>query len=372
MGVDNNDAALGFGLVCFAGGCTGLGAAIVFSKRLVALANKRFLAAALGVAAGVMIYVSLIEIFVKAQGAFEDAGHSESMAYFYATLCFFLGVLFNFVLDKFVHYLENSGVPMPSHYEETLPGRHGAERRQEDIENLTVDMSYVDPKLVDEVVHELDDPDAAPLTDDVRSAAGAAAAGEAEAQPAGDEVEAAEYDLQLRRSRSADEESEAPAGAGKTADDEKLERMGMMTAIAIGLHNFPEGLATFVATLDDPAVGISLAIAIAIHNVPEGICVAVPIYYASGSRCKAFAWAALSGVSEIIGAALGWAIFATNFDDNAYGVLFGLVAGIMVHIVLHELIPTALRYDPEDTVVTHTVFAGAAVMALSLVLFVVA
>ena len=148
--------------------------------------------------------------------------------------------------------------------------------------------------------------------------------------------------------------------------------MGMLTALAIGLHNFPEGLATFVATLDDPSVGAGLAIAIAIHNVPEGICVSVPIYYATGNRTRAFLWALLSGVSEPIGAGLGWLVLANTFDDRIYGTLFGIVGGIMVHIVLHELIPTALRYDPEDKVVTHSVFIGCAIMALSLVLFQVA
>eukprot|EP00593_Proboscia_inermis_P012566 CAMPEP_0171322816 /NCGR_PEP_ID=MMETSP0816-20121228/115189_1 /TAXON_ID=420281 /ORGANISM="Proboscia inermis, Strain CCAP1064/1" /LENGTH=299 /DNA_ID=CAMNT_0011821385 /DNA_START=819 /DNA_END=1719 /DNA_ORIENTATION=+ len=186
-------------------------------------------------------------------------------------------------------------------------------------------------------------------------------------------------------------------------NNEKLVRMGMNTAIAIALHNFPEGLATFVATLADPNVGAVLAIAIGIHNVPEGLCVALPIYYATGDRRKAFLWGVLSGLSEpvaallgwailanhftediyavmfgIVGgmmvvsaALLGWAILANHFTEDIYAVMFGIVGGMMVVISLKELIPTAHRYDPQDTVVTYSAIVGMAVMSLSLCLFVV-
>merc|ERR1719188_1302658 len=105
--------------------------------------------------------------------------------------------------------------------------------------------------------------------------------------------------------------------------------MGLKTAIAIGLHNLPEGIATFVGTLADPAVGATLAIAIAIHNIPEGLCVALPIYYATDSRLKGFLWALFSGLSEPIGAFIGWLIIKSTGDDMnqyVYGVLFGLVS----------------------------------------------
>ena len=155
-------------------------------------------------------------------------------------------------------------------------------------------------------------------------------------------------------------------GAG---DDQRLVRMGLMTAVAIGIHNFPEGLGTFVATLSDPSVGLPLAVAIAIHNIPEGLCVAIPVYYATGNRWKAFGWALLSGVSEPIGAALGWLILKDVMSELVYGLLFGLVAGMMVNITLQELIPTAVRYDPTDKVTTNSIIAGMAIMAISLVLF---
>ena len=119
-----------------------------------------------------------------------------------------------------------------------------------------------------------------------------------------------------------------------------LTKMSLLTGLAIAIHNFPEGLATFVATLADSSVGISVAIAIALHNIPEGICVAMPVYYATGSRWKGFLWAFLSGVSEPIGALIGWAILADRMDDTAYGVIFGMVGGMMVFIALRELLPT--------------------------------
>lgn len=157
--------------------------------------------------------------------------------------------------------------------------------------------------------------------------------------------------------------------AVEEGDNEKLVRMGVMTAIAIGIHNFPEGLATFVAALSDPSVGLALAVAIAIHNIPEGLCVAIPVYYATGNRWKAFGWALLSGVSEPIGAALGWLILKDIMSELVYGILFGVVSGMMVNITLHELIPTAVRYDPADKVTTNSIIVGMAVMAASLTLF---
>jgi ZIP family zinc transporter len=116
-------------------------------------------------------------------------------------------------------------------------------------------------------------------------------------------------------------------------------------------------------------VGAVLAVAIGIHNIPEGLCVSLPIYYATGNRWKAFMWGCLSGLSEPIAALLGWAVLAQAMTDEAYAILFGLVSGMMVIISLKELVPTAHRYDPEDSVVTYSLIAGMAIIALSLVLF---
>jgi len=121
--------------------------------------------------------------------------------------------------------------------------------------------------------------------------------------------------------------------------------------------------------LEDPSVGVSVAVAIGIHNIPEGICVAMPIYYATGSKWKAFFWATMSGMTELVGAFLGWIVLRKVFNQVVYGALFGIVAGMMVYIALKELLPTAHRYDPEDKVTTFGLIGGMAILALSLVLF---
>lgn len=154
---------------------------------------------------------------------------------------------------------------------------------------------------------------------------------------------------------------------GTSRKDSKLLRMGMLSAFAIGIHNFPEGLATFVAALDDPKVGISIAVAIALHNIPEGIAVAVPVFYATGSRRKAFTWSFLSGLSEPVGAIIGYSILRPWMTASVRGGLFAAVAGIMVFISLDELLPTAREYG-EHHLAIYGLAAGMAVMALSLLL----
>merc|ERR1712085_109760 len=129
------------------------------------------------------------------------------------------------------------------------------------------------------------------------------------------------------------------------------------------------GLATFVATLADPRVGLLLGIAIAIHNIPEGLCVALPIYYSTGSRLKGFLWGFGSGLAEPLAALLGWLILAPYMTNTVYAILDVLIAGLMVAISTKELLPTAHRYDPKDTVVTYSYIAGMMVMALSLICF---
>ncbi|EED94634.1 heavy metal transporter putative zinc transporter [Thalassiosira pseudonana CCMP1335] len=257
-------------LVVAAGAATAIGAAVVFFPSLVKLASRRVLAASLGLSAGVMTYVSFVEIFAKSVVAFEAAELGEEMAYIYATLSFFGGVL---------------------------------------VMKVSISIGPSTPHCVG-------------CSDDPHE-----------------------------------------------GDDPKLIRMGLCTAVAIAIHNFPEGLATFVAALEDPHVGAVLAIAIGLHNIPEGLCVALPIYYATGNRKKAFLWGCLSGLSEPVAALLGWAVLAKSMSQEVYATLFGLVSGMMVIISMKELLPTAHRYDPEDTVVTYSLIGGMALIALSLVLF---
>ena len=154
----------------------------------------------------------------------------------------------------------------------------------------------------------------------------------------------------------------------------KLMRQGLFTALAIGIHNFPEGLATFLAALESPSLGVAIAVAIALHNIPEGISVSVPIFYATGNRRKAFWYSALSGLAEPVGALLGYLAILLFFGgDNgaippqAMGILFGGVAGVMVYISLDELLPTSRAYGKGHDSLLGLI-AGMLVMALSLLL----
>lgn len=148
----------------------------------------------------------------------------------------------------------------------------------------------------------------------------------------------------------------------------KLLRIGAMTALAIGIHNFPEGLATFVSALQSPEVAIPIVAAIAIHNIPEGIAVSVPIFQATGSRKKAFLYSFLSGLAEPVGALIGWLVLMPFLNETLFGVVFAMVAGIMVFISFDELLPAAREYG-EHHLSIYGLISGMAVMAVSLQLF---
>eukprot|EP00591_Stephanopyxis_turris_P001877 CAMPEP_0195520402 /NCGR_PEP_ID=MMETSP0794_2-20130614/16773_1 /TAXON_ID=515487 /ORGANISM="Stephanopyxis turris, Strain CCMP 815" /LENGTH=512 /DNA_ID=CAMNT_0040649749 /DNA_START=26 /DNA_END=1564 /DNA_ORIENTATION=- len=148
-----------------------------------------------------------------------------------------------------------------------------------------------------------------------------------------------------------------------------LSRMGFKAACAIALHNFPEGLATFVVALGDAKVGAVLAIAVAVHNIPEGLCVALPIFYADGNHWRAFAWAVFAGATEAFAALIGWALIRNHLNDKVYGVLFGFVSGIMTMISLTEVLPTSHRFDHSGKVVTYSLIVGMLIMATFLVIF---
>lgn len=274
MNYDTGTIVFAFMLTLFAGLATGVGSLMAFYTKKT---NKKFLSAALGFSAGVMIYVSLIEIFVKARESLE-AVHGESQGYLYATLSFFGGIAIIAVIDKLVPKAENP--------------------------------------------HELKDPS------------------EMEALP--------------QHEKDAHESSQ-------------LLRMGLFSALAIAIHNFPEGLATFIAALEDPTMGVSIAVAIAIHNIPEGIAVSVPIFYATGSRRKAFKYSFLSGLSEPVGAIIGYFLLMNFLSESMFGIVFGVVAGIMVYISLDELLPTAEKYG-EHHIAIYGLISGMMVMAASLVL----
>jgi len=147
----------------------------------------------------------------------------------------------------------------------------------------------------------------------------------------------------------------------------RLLRVGVFTAVAISIHNFPEGIATFMAGISDITVGVSIALAIAIHNIPEGIAVSVPVYYATGSRKKAFWWAALSGLSEPVGALFGYFIISLFSSQIVLGYVFALVAGIMIYISFDELLPAAHKYGKHHTTI-YGLISGIIVIGISLMM----
>ncbi len=256
-------------LTLIAGLSTGIGSTIVlFSKRT----SKGFLSFALGLSAGVMIYVAFIDIFPKSAASLAQS-YSENQAQIFTTLAFFGGILLIALIDKLVPTVDNP--------------------------------------------HEL-------------------------------------------RSLESMESGNAP-------QKNSLKRMGLFTALAVGIHNFPEGMATFMATLDDPNIGIAIASAVAIHNIPEGIAVAIPIFYATGSRKKAFGWSFLSGLAEPVGAIVGYIALRPFLTPELYGLVFAAVAGIMVFISLDELLPAAREWGKAHTAIWG-VIVGMAVMAGGIIL----
>lgn len=387
-----SNEAIAFLLVCGAGMSTCIGAAVVYSETLVQMTSKTILAAGLGTATGVMLFVSFMEIAMKSEEGFLDQGYSESDAKLYSYLCFFGGFVSMYGLDYLVHLIDpgerhcvcgenldlESFIAALSQDQrdrlENLKETQSIDDLVLELKNLGGDKSVLESlgnvssseKLLEILAghHHRNHSDGSNNSSNNNSSNNNNNDGSSSSYPTG-----------YTHGGLVDEEGkENASGTTPTSSLEnfkqiKLKKMGVMTALAIALHNLPEGLATFVAAMDDPAVGAALAVAIALHNIPEGICVSVPIYFSTGNRHKAFLWAFLSGVSELIGAALGWIILATAMNDLVYGILFGLVAGMMVYICIYQLLPTAHRYDPEDKYVSSSCLFGMGVMAASLVMF---
>lgn len=284
-----SDVWFALSLTALAGLATGIGSIIAFTTKRT---NYRFLSVATGFSAGVMLYVSFVEIFFKGQEALVEH-YGDPLGYWVNVGSFFGGMLLIGLIDAFIP-------------EETNP-------------------------------HEIPD--------------------EAEARML--------YDENAPMPRAKNGQAAKPC-------TKKLMRMGLFTALAIGIHNFPEGLATFLAALHEPSLGVAIAIAIALHNIPEGVSVAVPIYYATGDRRKAFFYSLLSGLAEPVGAILaylGILFFAggTAISTHFMGILFGGVAGIMVYISLDELLPTSQAYGQgHDSL--FGLIGGMVMMALSLLL----
>lgn len=160
-----------------------------------------------------------------------------------------------------------------------------------------------------------------------------------------------------------------PDNGGEDSNNHKgLYRVGIISMLAIILHNLPEGMATFMATHSDVSLGVSLAIAIALHNIPEGISISIPIYYATNSRWKACLYTLISGLSEPLGALLTYLFLSPFINDRILGFLFSIIAGIMCHIATYELLPTAKRYNNQKWMWTWF-FIGVGFMVINHFLF---
>lgn len=267
-------------LTLIAGSATGIGGALVLFKKKI---SSNFLAGALGLSAGVMIFISLAELFPESQALIEETvlQHGEV----FVLISFFAGM----------------GLIM----------------------------------LIDFLVPEYENPH-----------------------------EASGLSLEARTA--------AVGVLERTGSEKALHRLGIMSALAIAIHNFPEGIATFIGALNDPEMGAGITFAIAIHNIPEGIAVAIPIYYATKSKGKALLYATLSGLSEPVGAAICYgltAIFGIELTGGspAFPLVLAAVAGIMIYISLDELLPTAEKYGKHHVAIAG-VIGGMAIMGISLLI----
>lgn len=267
-------------LTLIAGSATGIGGALVLFKKKI---SSNFLAGALGLSAGVMIFISLAELFPESQALIEGTvlQHGEV----FVLISFFAGM----------------GLIM----------------------------------LIDFLVPEYENPH-----------------------------EASGLSLESRTA--------AVGVLERTGSEKALHRLGIMSALAIAIHNFPEGIATFIGALNDPEMGAGITFAIAIHNIPEGIAVAIPIYYATKSKGKALLYATLSGLSEPVGAAICYgltAIFGIELTGGspAFPLVLAAVAGIMIYISLDELLPTAEKYGKHHVAIAG-VIGGMAIMGISLLI----
>ncbi|WBT09681.1 zinc transporter ZupT [Corynebacterium sp. SCR221107] len=253
-----------FGLTLLAGLSTGIGGAIAVAK---ARPGERFLAGSLGFSAGVMIYVSFVELLPEGQQQLAES-YGDGKAQWLGVLAFFAGIAVIAIIDRLV----------PDTVNPHEPGSTDSSKRRK-----------------------------------------------------------------------------------------MMMQMGVVTSIAIAVHNFPEGFATFIAALADPTVAVPVAIAIAIHNIPEGIAVAVPLREATGSRAKAFGWSLVSGLAEPAGALIGYLLLLPWIGPATMGISFAMIAGVMVFISLDELLPTAVKTGRHHTAI-YGLVAGMAVMAISLLI----
>lgn len=260
--METNNLLFAFTLTLFAGLSTGIGSAIAYMAHRL---NRKAISLLLGLSAGVMIYVSFVELFAEAQHILSEELNPKTGA-IYATLALFGGIALIWIIDFLVPEYENP--------------------------------------------HELKNTKANP--------------------------------------------------------NSKMRRIGIMTALAIAIHNFPEGISTFVTAMESPSLGLAIAIAIALHNIPEGIAVSIPILQATGSRRKAFWYSFLSGLAEPLGALLAYWILMPYLNEILMAIILAAVAGIMIYVSIDELLPAAREYGEHHASIIGVIL-GMGLMALTLI-----
>ncbi|ETI53042.1 hypothetical protein F442_03944 [Phytophthora nicotianae P10297] len=317
-----HNVSVAFALNIAAGAATILGGMVVFSKRLVYLANPLSLAVALSISSGVMMFISLVEIFGESVHLLTEGIKTEDMTeetatghgWLAATACFAVGILLIYFIDIIVHKIS------PEHEMTEIENLQDVRESMRDFESIKQSNKFSTPNL-----------EAGPSTC---------------AEPT---TQYFKMDENAKRA---------------------LQRMGVLSALAIGIHNLPEGIATYVGAIQNSSVGFSLAVGIGLHNIPEGIAVAAPIYFATGSRWRGIMWCAISAAAEPIGGVIAWLAIGDGMDPVSEGILFGIVCGIMVCICVKELIPTSYKFAKDKThIVAVGMFAGMFIMVSSLTLF---
>jgi len=145
----------------------------------------------------------------------------------------------------------------------------------------------------------------------------------------------------------------------------QLRKTSLLVTMGVFIHNFPEGMATFIGSLKDLELGILITLAIALHNIPEGIAVAATVSSHTKNRFKPFLWSFVSGISEPIGALLAAFVLFPFINDVLLGALLSVVGGFMVYISLDELLPMSRSLGKEHLSILG-IAAGMLVMAFSL------
>ncbi|CEG48817.1 zinc (zn2)-iron (fe2) permease family [Plasmopara halstedii] len=317
-----HEVSVAFALTIAAGAATVLGGMVVFSTRLVHLANPLSLAVALSISSGVMLFISLVEIFSASVKMLSEGIRTEDMTadtatghgWLCATGCFAVGVGLIYIIDIVVHKIS------PEH-------------EMTEIENLHDIRESI-------IQFESNKDSSKPPMSFLESGASSC-------------VESNTQYLKV------DEEAKRA-----------LQRMGLLSALAIGIHNLPEGVATYVGSIQKSSVGFSLAVGIGLHNIPEGIAVAAPIYFATGSRRRGIFWCIISAAAEPVGGIIAWLAIGDGMDAIAEGILYGIVCGIMVCICIKELIPTSYKFAKNKPhVVAVGMYVGMLIMVTSLTLF---